>query len=77
MNTPALTWRLRRIKRTLWPSLRDGSRSQWLAEHVRRRAAEASERSSGESALRRTWLAALRLDERIDYAARAQANQPG
>jgi hypothetical protein len=30
MNTPVLTWRLRRISRSLWWSVRAGERVGWL-----------------------------------------------
>jgi hypothetical protein len=57
MNTPELTWRLRRIGTTLWPSLYARKGRAWLdtaAAAIRTNAVSVRGRTSDR------WLAALR-----------------
>jgi hypothetical protein len=88
MNSPAMTWRLRRIGRTLWSSIRTHNGASWIgierarqAEHVsvsteRDRHAAAAQANMGDEPYvtsdRCNWLASLRLD-RAAYAVREPA----
>ena len=74
MNNPALTWRVRRIGRTLWSSVRTRNRTAWSWIERVQRAAEPNSTSRAAPTISSIadepcemndayhWLAALRLD---------------
>ena len=74
MNNPALTWRVRRIGRTLWSSVRTRNRTAWSWIERVQRAAQPDSTTPPARSISSTahepcemddayhWLAALRLD---------------
>jgi hypothetical protein len=67
MNSPAITWRVRKIGRELWSQMRARSKTGWLAMHATRAAIagkHSSEPPTSAAAPRSlSWLASLRLDD--------------